>query len=309
MQRIFHIIIITTIFVICIIRGQVIESNGCGCCPTAYCRLKSTSCSTNGDCECLWMSMTGGGMCADTLVSCNNLIRCENDNMTCSAANTVCVNNTRCEGPVCYPIERASSQRCPPLGSTITNSTTTTITASSTTSTTTKTTSSSSTSSTTANTVSLSLSGVQLNLNPSSLPNGWTLCYTATYAAAMGTYSLPTILSICNKNKLLLGCRPVNTTILIVAAMGNRNDVLYNCSMSTSCTNVANGVGWYYSDSYSWGFISGDDTVLRNSCDTGSTNAAYRLCWHTQNNGGYRCGSAIGLNSDSTWEKVIYHAS
>ncbi|CAF1352840.1 unnamed protein product, partial [Rotaria sordida] len=35
------------------------------------------------------------------------------------APNTVCVNNTRCSIPVCYPINRASSQWCPPLTSRI----------------------------------------------------------------------------------------------------------------------------------------------------------------------------------------------
>ncbi|CAF0746324.1 unnamed protein product [Adineta steineri] len=63
------------------------------------------------------MTMTGAGMCTDTTISCQNLTLCENDNKACSTPNTVCVNNTRCNVPVCYPIERASSQRCPSLNS------------------------------------------------------------------------------------------------------------------------------------------------------------------------------------------------
>ncbi|CAF3923779.1 unnamed protein product, partial [Rotaria sp. Silwood1] len=74
-------------------------------------------CSSNGDCECLLMAMTGGGMCADTIISCSNLTRCQSDNVTCLAPNTVCVNNTRCNVPVCYPIERASVSVCPSLNS------------------------------------------------------------------------------------------------------------------------------------------------------------------------------------------------
>ncbi|CAF5022328.1 unnamed protein product, partial [Rotaria sp. Silwood1] len=71
------------------------------------------------------MTTTGGGMCADTVMSCKDLVPCENDNQTCSVPNTVCVNNTRCNIPVCYPIERASSQRCPSFTrGTITNTTT-----------------------------------------------------------------------------------------------------------------------------------------------------------------------------------------
>ena len=125
----------------------------------------------------------------------------------------------------------------------------------------------------------------------------------------MGGSSLPSILSSCNKKNLLLGCRLVGRTSLTVAAMGNRNDVLYNCGSSSNCTHIANGVGWYYSNSYSWGFASGGNTVTRNTCDDESTNATYRLCWHTSNNGGYRCGSTTGLNSDTSWEKVIYHSN
>ncbi|CAF1190915.1 unnamed protein product [Adineta ricciae] len=155
----------------------------------------------------------------------------------------------------------------------------------------------------------LTLAGVQLNLNPTLLPSGWSLCYSATYATAMGTSSLPTILSSCNRTNLLLGCRPIGTVNLTIAAMGHRNDVLYNCGSSSSCTHIANGVGWYYSDSYSWGFVSGGDNVTRNHCDSASTNAIYRLCWHTKNDGGYRYGSTTLLNNNTSWEKVIYHAN
>ncbi|CAF4042636.1 unnamed protein product, partial [Rotaria sordida] len=95
------------------------QLSSCGCCPAPYCQAKATPCSTNSDCECLMMAMTGGGMCTNTVISCKDLVPCENDNKTCSAPNTVCVNNTRCSIPVCYPINRASSQWCPPLTSRI----------------------------------------------------------------------------------------------------------------------------------------------------------------------------------------------
>ncbi|CAF2027865.1 unnamed protein product [Rotaria magnacalcarata] len=90
-------------------------SPNCGCCPSPYCRATKVSCSTNSDCECLLMAMTGAGMCADTIISCKDLLPCENDNQTCLVPNTVCVNNTQCNVPVCYPIDRASPRRCPSL--------------------------------------------------------------------------------------------------------------------------------------------------------------------------------------------------
>lgn len=152
------------------------------------------------------------------------------------------------------------------------------------------------------------LYGVQLNLNPSSLPSGWALCYSDTYDVKLTQSGLVSILNTCSAAKLMLGCRIKGDLVLIVAAMGLRADVLYNCSTAASCTNVANGVGWYYSNDYSWGFASGSDTVSRSSCDTNSYNTDYRLCWHTGgSDGGYRCGRLMGLNSNSTIERVIYH--
>ncbi len=152
-------------------------------------------------------------------------------------------------------------------------------------------------------------SGVILNFDPTSLSNDWSLCYNGTYNVVLNQSLLTSILSMCNKGKLMLGCRPVCHNLLTVAAMGLRADVLYNCGSATSCTHVANGVGWYYSNSYSWGFVNGNDPVTRSSCDTETTDSNYRLCWHTPSDGGYRCGNNTGLNSNSGFVRVIYHAN
>lgn len=116
------------------------------------------------------------------------------------------------------------------------------------------------------------------------------------------------ILATCNKNKLLLGCRPVGSTIFTVAAMGNRADVLYNCGTTVTCTYNANNVAWYFSDSHSWGFAPAGSTVNRVSCDDVTTDGNYRLCWHTGTGYGFRCGSTF-MNPDSGWEKIVYHAN
>jgi len=63
------------------------------------------------------MTMSGAGLCANTLVSCSTLTRCNSDNQTCSVPNTICVNNTRCNVPVCYPLTLATPQMCPPITS------------------------------------------------------------------------------------------------------------------------------------------------------------------------------------------------
>jgi len=153
------------------------------------------------------------------------------------------------------------------------------------------------------------VSGTILNLDPDLLTSKqWTQCYSGTYADYLTPSVVSTILAQCNKAKLLLACKPVANSVYTLAAMGLRDDVLYDCGTTTTCTNVANGVGWYFNNAYSWGFVSGGDAVTRNSCDTASTNATARLCWHTSSSyGGYRCGSTIGLNSATTWERAIWH--
>ncbi|CAF3047245.1 unnamed protein product [Rotaria socialis] len=117
MQRYF---ILISIILSCVSTITDISSSStptCGYCPSSYCPVKSQPCSSNSDCECLLMAMTGGGMCADTVISCQSLSPCGNDNQTCSSPDTVCVNNSRCGVPICFPISRASSDRCPSLSS------------------------------------------------------------------------------------------------------------------------------------------------------------------------------------------------
>lgn len=90
--------------------------SNCGCCPSEDCGA-ALPCSQNIDCICLRMTINGGGLCADIVLSCKHLTPCGPDNKTCPLPNTVCVDNTRCGFPVCYPVDFASSERCPPISS------------------------------------------------------------------------------------------------------------------------------------------------------------------------------------------------
>lgn len=137
---------------------------------------------------------------------------------------------------------------------------------------------------------------------------GWIECFNSTYALVLNKNAVADVLARCNKSKLLLACRPMTAPNYTLAAMGLRTDVLFNCSNNNTCTHVANGVGWYFSDTYSWGFVSGTDAVSRSSCDTASINPIYRLCWHTGSSGGFRCGSTTSLNSATTWQRSVWHA-
>jgi hypothetical protein len=171
---------------------------------------------------------------------------------------------------------------------------------------------------------------VQHRFDPMTLSSDWSLCYKATYDVALNSTVLDYILATCFKEKLLLGCRPVSSSLLTLAAMGLREHVFFDCGKQKNCVHVDNGVGWYFSNNLSWGFVQGGDSVNRDSCDTGmfpclsiahastdisdlSTTSIQssqsRLCWNTGSNaGGYRCGSHVALDNDSSFMRVIYHA-
>ncbi len=156
--------------------------------------------------------------------------------------------------------------------------------------------------------------GVQTNVPIADLV-GWTQCYMDTYAGS-GT-ALTTIQAQCNKAKLLLGCRPTGGTSLQVAAWAPRTDVLFDTGTG-NVTHDANGVGWYYNGSWSWGFAPQGDAIQRNSCDTVASSIGgagadpdKRLCWHTGGgaiNGGWRCGSSDSLNGSGAFQRLVFHA-
>jgi len=155
-------------------------------------------------------------------------------------------------------------------------------------------------------------SGVQTNVPDSALV-GWTKCFSGDYSQY--TPDLQTLLNQCNKAKLLMACRPVGSPNWTLLAMGPRLDVTFDCGTQTNCTKQSNGVGFYYSTDWSWGFAPGGEAVNRNSCDYKDfanplPDQDLRMCWHTGGgtlNEGYRCGDN-DLNGDSTWERAMFHA-
>ncbi|CAF4472838.1 unnamed protein product [Rotaria sp. Silwood2] len=87
-------------------------------CNPTLCRSPSSPCSSNFDCECFSLTSTFNGtisgICAAADLSCTSMARCNSDNITCSIAHTMCVNSTRCQQPVCYPMALANIQICSP---------------------------------------------------------------------------------------------------------------------------------------------------------------------------------------------------
>ncbi len=150
--------------------------------------------------------------------------------------------------------------------------------------------------------------GPQLDVSQDNLV-GWELCWSGLY----GTPSEPLvdILDVsCTKAKLLVACRPVTDTNLTLLAMGERDAVTFDTGTGNVPYNH-NGVGFYYNDSYSWGFALEGDSITRSSCDIANDNEEFRMCWHSSNGtltGGYRCGATKLLNQDDGWTRMIFQA-
>ena len=156
----------------------------------------------------------------------------------------------------------------------------------------------------------LEFSGVANDL-PIAALSGWTQCFSETYN---GFTPVADILASCNQGRLLLGCRQTGSDTLLLAANAPRQDVLFDCGSQIDCSNVSNGVGWYFSDSYSWGFVQAGEPVNRVSCDLGDETESApnsRMCWHTgggATSSGFRCGDDLWLNGDTSFERVIFQA-
>jgi len=149
------------------------------------------------------------------------------------------------------------------------------------------------------------LSGVQQNLPEGDL-RGWTACWRGTYD--QNQPPVAEILAACPGAELLLGCMPTGTDVLTVAAMAPRADVLFDCGLDPTCVHEANGVGWYFSDSCSWGFAPAGLPVARYTCDTDGQNIEQRMCWHSNAgamSAGWSCGATQWMFG-AEYTRVVY---
>jgi hypothetical protein len=152
--------------------------------------------------------------------------------------------------------------------------------------------------------------GVQQNVPETTVTaGGWTVCFSGNFAAA-GT-SLATIQANCDKARLMLACRQVGSSDFSLLAQAPRADVLFDTGTGNT-PHDANGVGWYYNSSWSWGFAPQGEAIFRNTCDYDGggplTVPELRMCMHTESgalDSGYRCGDDNIDYSDGTWERLV----
>ncbi len=149
--------------------------------------------------------------------------------------------------------------------------------------------------------------GIAQNLPVTSLA-GWSQCFVEPFGQ-VGT-SIDKVKLACSGGQLMMACRKKGSATLQLAAYAPRSDVLFDTGVR-NVLHVANGVGWYFSGTWSWGFAPPNETVERNNCDVGTSSGEKRMCWHTLNNGldgGYRCGSDDVLNGSFDFERLLFQA-
>ena len=99
-----------------------------------------------------------------------------------------------------------------------------------------------------------------------------------------------------------------SATTFALGAFGVSSNVYTRTASTSTAYFDPAGVYWYNYPNWGFGF-SGVSSVNILYCDAGQAagNCAYRLCWNLDEGlGGARVGCTEGLNSDSTWRKVMY---
>lgn len=150
-------------------------------------------------------------------------------------------------------------------------------------------------------------SGIQQGLSLSTLElGGWVVCHEDAYDGTGATMS--GVLASCVGPYLMLACRTsVVSDTLALAAADTRAVVLQPDAATASAHHVANGVGWYFTDTASWGFFPATETVNRAPCDAGTAQADRRLCWHLNEDAelapGYRCGDPA--TTGAAWRRLV----
>lgn len=112
----------------------------------------------------------------------------------------------------------------------------------------------------------------------------------------------------CDGAEMVVGCLAAGADVLTLAAGGSLADVMMDVGNGAVATHEANGVAFYYSPNYSWGFAPVGAPLNRDSCDVGDgvDGGETRMCWHTRNGEfqrGYRCGTQT--TSDAALERLI----
>jgi len=134
---------------------------------------------------------------------------------------------------------------------------------------------------------------------------GFEVCHSEPYEAL---FELAPVRAACGGADWVVGCRPTGEPArLTVAAMGAADAITDPVPAEAGAFRDHNGSRWYYSDDFSFGFAPAGAPLNREPCDTAGADPELRLCWHTIDVGGWRCGATTGLNQSGAWQRVVLH--
>ena len=157
--------------------------------------------------------------------------------------------------------------------------------------------------------------GPQVNVPVKTVQNGgWEICLKDPYSNTLNYKDF----GDCQGADMMLACRETGSDTIKLLAWAPMEDVMTETGPpgiepgeNSDVTHTANKTAWYNGINAtlgSIGFAKGGDKVNKFACDLEKTgNEKMRLCWHLSPNfGGYRCGDAVGLNNDASWERLVF---
>ena len=151
--------------------------------------------------------------------------------------------------------------------------------------------------------------GPQINVPLSRVTfSRWKPCYISDYPKIIRDSDIDLIAkSNCTGKFVMMSCGRGNSSslpqTLDLLAWGPRQTIFGKTSSGQG--QVQNGVRFYRNKS--WGFAKASSTISQSPCDNKNTDAAYRLCWHSDgSNRGWRCGEEKNLYTDARWQRVIF---
>ena len=134
---------------------------------------------------------------------------------------------------------------------------------------------------------------------------GYSINYNIYYGSTSTTSIINSVRSSCTATTTLcVACYATsNPSILLTVACGNCLSITTQTSHNSP--RYINGAYFYFTSSYSFGFAD-TSTIQQNQADVYNGGSALRISWHLDLGcGGWRCGSSTGLNSASTYSKLL----
>ncbi|CAF0727637.1 unnamed protein product [Brachionus calyciflorus] len=135
--------------------------------------------------------------------------------------------------------------------------------------------------------------------------NGFRIVYEALYSHRLNSSDLTGLRNQCNLNSVIcVGGSKVGSSILHLAACANCLSVLTETPLNSP--RKVGSAFWHFTPKESFGFAPNSE-INQNNADFSNHYDNSRLSWHIdRNGGGWRLGSIIYLNNDTSHKRYIF---